>query len=371
MKVAILTPAKETYSETFIRAHSDLVAPTVVFHGGVLPAYIDGRRIDGPGFLGYIQWFLQRTVVKQESYCSRHERSLIRALRGHQITLAIAEYGTVGARVWRSCVEAKVPFITFFRGYDISRAEVIEKHLRDYEDVFVESARIVAVSEDIKKRLEKLGCPSEKIIVLPSGAAKEFFDVIRESDSRTLLSVGRFVEKKAPHLVLEVFRRLSGEFSDLRLEMVGIGPLLPICKSLAKAWGIESKIKFHGVLTPEQIRERMGTAALFLQHSVIADDGDSEGTPNSIQEAAAAGMPIVATRHGGIPEVVIDGETGLLVDEFDVDGMVEKVRWVLNNQIKAEEMGALARMRAAEGFSREGHLRVLNNLISEIIGSRK
>src|SRR3546814_21143924 len=104
--------------------------------------------------------------------------------------------------------------------------------------------------------------------------------------------------------------------------MAGIGPLWQQTKELAARLNLEKAIDFAGVLTHEQVYERMKHTRAFVQHSVTAAAGDSEGTPNSILEASAAGLPVVSTRHAGIKEAVRHEETGFLVEEHDVDGKI-------------------------------------------------
>jgi colanic acid/amylovoran biosynthesis glycosyltransferase len=88
-----------------------------------------------------------------------------------------------------------------------------------------------------------------------------------------------------------------------------------------------------------------------VQHSVVASDGNSEGMPNSILEASASGLPVVATRHAGIPEVVLDGETGFLVEERDVEGMARQMARLVMEPALAEELGRAGRKRMQESFS--------------------
>jgi len=97
----------------------------------------------------------------------------------------------------------------------------------------------------------------------------------------------------------------------------------------------------------------MRRARGFLQHSIRASDGDSEGTPVAILEAQASGLPVIATRHAGIPDVVIEGRTGFLVDEGDVKRMAEGIARVAEDSPLATALGAAGRSRVLESFTME------------------
>jgi glycosyltransferase involved in cell wall biosynthesis len=95
----------------------------------------------------------------------------------------------------------------------------------------------------------------------------------------------------------------------------------------------------------------MRGASVFLQHSVVASDGDREGTPVGVLEAGAAGVPVVATRHEGISEAVVDGETGLLVDEGDVERMGDALVELMSDPERARRLGAAGRRRVESFYS--------------------
>ena len=135
------------------------------------------------------------------------------------------------------------------------------------------------------------------------------------------MAAGRFVDKKAPHLTLLAFRKVLEHFPDAELVIVGDGPLLPVCRDLVRYYRMDANVTLPGVVTPGEVCEQFSHCAAFVQHSVTGRNGDMEGTPVAVLEAAAAGLPVIATRHAGIPDVVCHGQTGLLVDEHDVDGM--------------------------------------------------
>ena len=110
-----------------------------------------------------------------------------------------------------------------------------------------------------------------------------------------------------------------------------------------------------------------GSSLAFVQHSVTADDGDMEGTPVAILEAQAAGLPVVSTFHAGIPDVVQQNVTGLLVAEFDEAGMAAQMRRLLDQPDLAHALGSAGRKRLREHFSLEHHLTTLNNILNSAV----
>ena len=105
----------------------------------------------------------------------------------------------------------------------------------------------------------------------------------------------------------------------------------------------------------------------FVQHSITADNGDMEGTPVAVLEASAAGLPVISTFHAGIPDVIIHGETGLLVEEHDVEGMANYMIHLLENPDKAINMGAKGKTHIRDNFSLDRHLNTISELVKKAV----
>jgi glycosyltransferase involved in cell wall biosynthesis len=135
--------------------------------------------------------------------------------------------------------------------------------------------------------------------------------------------------------------------------MIGSGPLEDKCAALVRENGLGDKVCLLGVQSPDQVANAMRKASLFVQHSVTSEDGDTEGLPVAILEAMASALPVIATRHSGIPEAVIEGETGILVDEHDVSGMANAIISLLENPGRAKAFGEAGRRRVLSHFTHE------------------
>jgi glycosyltransferase involved in cell wall biosynthesis len=183
----------------------------------------------------------------------------------------------------------------------------------------------------------------------------------------TFIAVGRFVDKKAPQLTLLSFQRVLDECREARLIMVGSGELLEACKQMANALGISSSVKFPGVCSPSEIAGMLRSATAFVQHSIRTSYGDSESLGVVFLEAGASGLPVVATKHDGIPEVVIDGETGFLVREGDIEEMAQCMIKLAKDPALAAQLGKAARERICTKFSMEKSINNLWRIIANVI----
>jgi glycosyltransferase involved in cell wall biosynthesis len=288
------------------------------------------------------------------------------------VDVVLAEYGITGVDVLALVREAGLPLVVHFHGYDAYNSHYVEPRRQAYCELFEWSHAVVGVSRAMCDRLvDELGAPRNKVHYIPYFIDPSNFQGATPGNSSQLfLSVGRFVEKKAPHLTILAFSRMKNQFPNARLEMVGDGPLLGACKWLAKALSLEDAIQFHGVKPREWIAEAMQRATAFVQHSVTAGNGDSEGTPLAILEAQCTGLPVVATRHAGICDVVVSGETGFLAEEGDVATMADGMRRVLElPQNKIDEMSEAARFRVLTQFSKEWTLDRLAALLQSCVSS--
>jgi glycosyltransferase involved in cell wall biosynthesis len=132
-----------------------------------------------------------------------------------------------------------------------------------------------------------------------------------------------------------------------------------MCDELVASLGVGDNVIFEGALPPATIRSYMKDSFLFVQHSIVASDGDMEGTPVAILEAGAAGLPVVSTRHAGIPEIVSEGETGLLVAERDVSGMARAILRIADDRVLARTLGAAAKRRIENSYTMDKHIETI------------
>jgi glycosyltransferase involved in cell wall biosynthesis len=202
----------------------------------------------------------------------------------------------------------------------------------------------LAVSEAVRRAALERGFPPERTVTHYLGVDLARFASEGEREPGLVLHVGRLVEKKGTGVLLDAVARLP----QARLVVIGEGPLRPALQRRAAAHG--DRVRFLGSLPEEEVARWMRRASLLAAPSITARDGDAEGLPTVVVEAAASGLPVVATRHSGIPEAVTDAETGFLVPERDAEALADKMALLLGSGELRRRMGEAARRRARTDF---------------------
>jgi glycosyltransferase involved in cell wall biosynthesis len=246
--------------------------------------------------------------------------------------VVLAEYGESGALLAPLANEIRVPLVVCFHGADATRTPRKRRWLDAYKDMFRLVDAVTAPSVYIRDRLIELGCRQDRTHVQHNGvrldrlAYRPSCDRYDGGDVRFLF-VGRLTPKKDPISLVKAFARARelNSTRNLTLTVAGDGPLMPDIEREVDRLGIREHICLPGRVSHDQVVDLLASSHIYVQHSVTAPCGDMEGLPVSITEALAVGLPVVSTRHSGIPEVIHDGETGLLVEEGDVNGMAEKM----------------------------------------------
>lgn len=240
-----------------------------------------------------------------------------------------AVYGERILPLYRRCRIAR-RLVVSFRGWDIS--EELQRRGRHVYDELVRVADVmIANCEYFRERLLGLGAPAERVAVLPSGldCTKFPFHPRRFPEDRRLriASVGRLIEKKGFAYAIEAVAALSRERPDLcvEYEIMGEGPLHDELARAIAASGCDGRIRLRGPGDETAIRELLEGSHVFLAPSVTARSGNEDAPINTLKEAMASGLPVISTRHGGIPELVADGVSGYLVPERDADALAERL----------------------------------------------
>jgi glycosyltransferase involved in cell wall biosynthesis len=170
------------------------------------------------------------------------------------------------------------------------------------------------------------------------------------------------VEKKGTKVLIEAVAGIAGA----KLAVIGDGPLRAALERQARKLG--ERVRFLGALRSDEVAQWMQRASVLAAPSVTAADGDAEGLPNVVVEAAASGLPVVGTRHSGIPEAVEDGATGFLVPEGDAGALAARLAELLGSQSLRREMGVAARQLAEHKFSRQMLTERLEAIYDEVAG---
>jgi len=204
---------------------------------------------------------------------------------------------------------------------------------------------------------------AEKIAVVYHGLELEHYDpsTRRPSPIPTLLAVGQLREKKGLAHLLAACRGLTDRGVRFRCEIIGEGPQRAELERKVHELGLEDIVVLHGARDHGAVIEAYRRAWLFVLPCVIGDDGDRDGIPNVILEAMAMGLPVVSTRHSGIPEVVEHEVTGLLVPPAEVEALTDALARVLEDRQEADLMGERGRAVVLDRFDVEGNVRALRD----------
>lgn len=268
---------------------------------------------------------LARKSASREAQIQRAIKEALSALRPDVV---LANYGHGGVLLAPIAHELGIPMVVSFHGADASRRASKPQWQEKYRNLFENCALVTGPSQYVVDRLVAMGCPRNQAKVLHYGINTDRLAAtcLREPDQTRpvhFLFVGRLTAKKDPVGLLESFRICLDTLGPGRatLTMIGDGPLRETVAEAANRLGLGAALELAGSLPHDHVLGAYANADIYVQHSVVAPDGDSEGLPVSITEALAARLPVIATRHSGIPEVVMDGQTGYLVEERDYRAM--------------------------------------------------
>ena len=366
----VFAPTRRAASETFIRANlRGLPFRVHAYFGDERPPMQPLRCLYGVAVL-ISKVFTQLGWLRLASWPAAFVAQMI--VRRHHPDVVLAEFGFHAIRVMHVARWSGVPLVVHFRGSDASSESKFRRLEQRYRQLMQVASGFIVKSIPMRSTLQSLGAPPERVLISPSGAdAALFHGASPETAPPTFLVVGRFVPKKGPLLTIAAFERLLSQLpeslaSDCRLVMVGDGPMLEEAKRLVLQQALTSQVRFVGVLCPAEIAALMRQVRGFVQHSLVAPDGDSEGSPVAVMEAQLSGLPVVATRHAGIPEVVIDGTTGLLVEEGDVPGMAEAMAQLVRDPQIAGRLGAAGQARMRGHFTVDHHLAAVSALLHRV-----
>lgn len=211
--------------------------------------------------------------------------------------------------------------------------------------------KIITVSEEIREQLIEAGVPSSKIYVISSGVRLSQFYRVKKSyikkDNPIILFVGRIRRMKGIDILIKAFRLVLEVFPNARLLVIGDGPSRAELEELSLQMSLEEHINFLGMVPHHRIPKYLSLSDVFILPS-IETSKEGEGRPTALIEAMAAGMPIVASNIYGIPEIIRNGENGLLTNQGAFIQLAENIIRLLSDPILAASLGKNAADTAIE-----------------------
>ena len=264
------------------------------------------------------------------------------------------------------------PSLVSFHGADVLVDMQKPAYRRATNEMLSLVRRVLVRSNSLRQAVIDLGCAPGKIEVQRAGIPLTDFPfrerIIPGNGQWRLLQAGRLIEKKGLKTTLRAFVKLRKEFPGARLSIAGEGPQLEELQSLARELQIDGAVDFAGFVSQEKLRELFYSSHIFLHPSETGRDGNQEGVPNSMLEAMASGLPVFATRHGGIPEAVENRVSGILVNERDHralgDALIETAKIPDHFRV----MGRVASESVARNFNQTEQTRWLEEIYLREIG---
>lgn len=283
----------------------------------------------------------------------------------------VAHFGQIGlmtARL-RDLGAPTGPIATIFHG-----GGDITTHPERFHELFRRGELMLPVSDAFRRRLIELGCPEDRIVVHKVGVDCERF-AHRPRSPRSdgvvrLVSIGRLVEHKGIEHAIRALGRLPNLRERIRYTIVGDGPLRQSLQSLTAEAGLSERVDFLGAQTHQRVLEVLDASDIMVLPSVTASNNATEGIPVVLMEAMAMGMPVIASRHAGIPELVRDGESGFLTPERDDEALAERIRWLIEHPERWAEMGAAGRRFVEEHHNLRRQNERLASLLADLAAGR-
>ncbi len=293
-------------------------------------------------------------------------RRLQRVLEREKAALLHIYFGHIAVRLLPLLRSWSGPALVSFHGADVGVDLEKSAQRAAWEEMLARVRRILVRSESLRRVLLSLGAPEDKIALQPTGIPiLEFSFRPRTPPAEgrwQLVQASRLIEKKGIATTLRAFQIFREAFPGAKLTIAGEGPELEKLTRLAGELRLSDAIAFSGFLSQPELRSLFERSHLFVHPSQIGREANQEGVPNSMLEAMATGLPIFATRHGGIPEAVEDGISGRLVAEGDAGSLARAMIEVAKTPRLLAAMSAAARDAVAQRFDRTAQTRRLEDI---------
>jgi colanic acid/amylovoran biosynthesis glycosyltransferase len=237
--------------------------------------------------------------------------------------------------------------VVMFRGFDISQ-QVQSESEGLYASLFKRADYFLTNCEFFKRRLIALGCPIERVRVHYSGLDCAKFPLklrtydVRENQPIQIAATGRLVEKKGFEYCIRAIAKVPPRYPVI-LTIMGDGPLKAELSGLIESLNLSQRVRLLGWCDEAEIIDVLERSHLFVAPSVTSSEGNQDAPINVLKEAMAMGLPVISTDHGGIPELVEDGVSGLLVPERDADAIAQAIVTLINQPERWIEMGKAGR----------------------------
>ena len=245
----------------------------------------------------------------------------IRKIKFYKAKILHIHFGNQLIKLIPLIKKLNIPVIVSFYGADAFKFPLLVNNKKNLEQIFSMAKKILVLGPYMKTHLINLGCQEEKLIIHHLGIQVNRIKYTPRSLTKghiRFLLASSFVEKKGIEIVLKALAMLNPKVK-FSLDIIGDGPLKEKLFTLAGELNVAEKITFHGYQPYDYFLNLAQECDIFLQASKTTKENDKEGTPMSLVDVMASGMPVISTFHSDIPEIVMDGVTGFLAEENNVE----------------------------------------------------
>ncbi|MDJ0843284.1 glycosyltransferase [Crocosphaera sp.] len=264
-------------------------------------------------------------------------------------------------------------FLVSFYGLDVTMLPQMKGH-DVYKALFKKVDLVLGLTTLMNKQLIELGASPEKLKKLPTTSVnltnyKFNPSILSENEPIKLLTVARLVEKKGLEYSIKAVSKVIKDNPDRRINyrIIGKGSLRKNLVQLIEQLGVSPQIQLLGGMSQTEVKKVYNDSHIFILSSITASNGDQEGLPTVLQEAQAIGLPILSTLHSGIPETIVDGKSGFLVPEKDVDALTQKLDYLVKNPQVWPEMGMQGRKFVETNYNMDKVMDQLVEIYEQIL----
>lgn len=283
-------------------------------------------------------------------------------------------FGHTGVHLLPFIREWNRPCVVSFHGFDLAKNPKIEDYPRKLRVLFDSVPLVLARSHSLADRLVSFGCNPEKIRINRTGIPMDEFPFTHRDPPADgawqVMQACRLIDKKGVASAIRAFAFFATNFPNAEFVIAGKGPLQPELEALVRQLGLGRKVRFCGFLNQRDLRSLYQRSHLFIHPSETPPDENQEGVPNSILEAMATGLPVVATRHGGIPEAVSDNVNGFLSAERDWETLGASMIALASSPDLYARCSYAAREAVAENFDQTRTIHDLEQTYQDVVSAR-
>lgn len=294
-------------------------------------------------------------------------------IKEEKISLIHAPFGWNGLLALPYKDKFNIPLVVNFYGHDVAIFKQEKDSNPRIKRLFEKGDLFLAEGEVMKRELIKIGCPEEKVLVQHLGLDLEKFKfkerkLPENGEKIRILLIARFVEKKGIPYLIKAFANIRNKYTNVELKLVGDGPMKKSIKELIKSLGISPDVTLAGFKPYNEISNELLEAHIFVHPSIEAKDGDTEGgAPTILFAAQATGLPVISTYHADIPEVVLNGKSGYLVNEKDVADLTEKINYLLEHPDLWSKLGCEGRKHIEKNYNIVTQVKKLEEIYESLV----